>query len=203
MSSAQHLAAVLTAVGSPLEVQERPTPTPGPAELLIEVKSIALNPVDYMQRETGCHISHKPAILGSDVAGVIVASGSAVANPLLRPGARVGAFAAAFWKEGLPDYGGMPQRVIVPAAHAVVLPDSINFNEGALLPMSVATAWIDWYRIGLPLDASFVLRVRKSSPSCLVAMLSCRNFVLLANQRTENQCSSLRLVLSSVQPRWV
>ncbi|KAK8152440.1 hypothetical protein BC567DRAFT_238930 [Phyllosticta citribraziliensis] len=49
----------------------------------------------------------------------------------------------------------MQQRVIVPAANAVALPDSISFNEGALLPMSVATAWTGWYTIGLPLDTAF------------------------------------------------
>ncbi|KAK7622877.1 chaperonin 10-like protein [Phyllosticta citricarpa] len=105
MSSSRHLAAVFTAAGSPLEIQDRPTLTPGPNDLISEVKSIALNPVDHMQRETGFHVSLNPAVLGSDIAGIVVASGMS-----LNVGARVAAFAAAFWIEGIPDYGGMQQR---------------------------------------------------------------------------------------------
>ncbi|KAK7531226.1 hypothetical protein IWX50DRAFT_620223 [Phyllosticta citricarpa] len=75
MSSSRHLAAVFTAAGSPLEIQDRPTLTPGPNDLISEVKSIALNPVDHMQRETGFHVSLNPAVLGSDIAGIVVASG--------------------------------------------------------------------------------------------------------------------------------
>ncbi|KAK8187773.1 chaperonin 10-like protein [Phyllosticta capitalensis] len=157
MSSSHHLAAMLTKVRSALEISRRPTPTPGPNELLIDVKAIALNPVDRFQRASGFHISHAPAVLGSDVAGVIIASGSSVTNnnASLKPGTRVAAFAPCFFKDGEPDYGAMQQRVLVPAANAVPLPDGISLNEAALLPMAVATAWLGWYTIGLPIDTSF------------------------------------------------
>ncbi|KAK4235100.1 hypothetical protein C8A03DRAFT_37060 [Achaetomium macrosporum] len=46
-----HLAAILLQKGGPLSIQERPSLEPGPNEVLIEVKAVALNPVDYHQRD--------------------------------------------------------------------------------------------------------------------------------------------------------
>ena len=45
---------VLTSRGAALVVSKRPTQTPGPTDILIEVHSIALNPVDHIQRKTFC-----------------------------------------------------------------------------------------------------------------------------------------------------
>ncbi|GAB7348888.1 hypothetical protein MBLNU459_g7583t1 [Dothideomycetes sp. NU459] len=146
----QHRAAILSSKGSPLEVGHRTTPSPGPHEILIDVKAIALNPVDCYQRDLGFHIEHYPAVLGSDLTGTVVAVGSAVTSGLFKPGTRVAAFATAFYKQGNPDYGAFQERVIVSAANAVPLPKDISFNEGALLPMAVTTAWTGWYSIGLP-----------------------------------------------------
>ena len=156
MSSApsdQHLAAILTSKGSPLEVTHRPTPTPGPDELLIEVKSIALNPIDYYQRDFGFAIETYPAVPGSDVAGVILSAGSS-AGPY-KSGMRVAAFAPCFFMKGAPDYGAFQTRVLVPAAAVVPLPMSMSFNEGSLLPMAVQTTWSGWYSVGLPRDTPY------------------------------------------------
>lgn len=72
---ATHLAAVIPLKGSPLIVAERRTPTPGPNEVPIRVKSIAVNPVDHYMRG-GFHVTTYPAVIGSDISGTIVASGS-------------------------------------------------------------------------------------------------------------------------------
>ncbi|EKG12758.1 Alcohol dehydrogenase superfamily zinc-containing [Macrophomina phaseolina MS6] len=152
----QHLAAVLPSAGSALQVQYRPTPTPGPNDLLIAVKSIALNPVDYNMRDYGFNIASYPAVLGSDVSGTIISAGASVpSTPAYALGTRVAAFAPAFFAQGLPDYGAMQARVLVPAANAVPLPDHVTFDEGALLPMAVATAWAGLYTVGVPRDTRF------------------------------------------------
>jgi len=70
-----HPAALYHKAGSPLEVTTRSTPTPGPNEILIEVHSIAVNPIDYYQRDYGLPPVVSPAVLGSDVAGKIVSHG--------------------------------------------------------------------------------------------------------------------------------
>ena len=153
-SSSQHLGALLPATGSALKVSSRPTPTTGPHELIIEVHAVALNPVDHKQRDFGFMLSEFPAVLGSDVAGVVHAAGSS-APADLKQGTRVAAFASAFFKGGAPNYGAFQQKVVVPAASVVPLPDRISFKEAALLPMSALTTWSGWYSIGLPRDTAF------------------------------------------------
>ncbi|KAL8685243.1 MAG: hypothetical protein Q9218_007883, partial [Villophora microphyllina] len=146
--STQHQATVLESKGSPLTVIHRPTPTPGPHEVLIEVHSIALNPIDYYMRDFGFVLSSYPAVIGSDIGGTIISTGSSVD---LKAGTRVAAFATTFFVQGKPDYGAFQKKVVVPATHVTPLPDSINFDEASILPMSVVTAWCGWYTLGLPL----------------------------------------------------
>ena len=154
MSSKNHTAALLPAQGSALEVTQRPTPTPGPRELLIEVKSIALNPVDWKQRDFGFALTTYPAVLGSDVAGSVLSVGSDVPSEF-KEGTRIAAFAPTFFKGGAADYGAFQTRVLVPSDNAVPLPKGMSFNEGSLLPMAVVTPWCGWYSIGLPYATAF------------------------------------------------
>lgn len=150
----QHLAAILPSKGADFHVASRPTPQPGPDELLVQVNSVALNPLDPIQRNFGFHLLHYPTILGSDVAGVVVAHGSSVNSALFPVGARIVAFAPVFFKEGGLDYGAFQERVLVPTAYATPIPDSITFNEGAVLPMAVYTAWAGMLTLGLPVGPS-------------------------------------------------
>ncbi|RFU32264.1 hypothetical protein B7463_g4087, partial [Scytalidium lignicola] len=156
-----HLAAILPSKGARLEFTNVPTPTPGPNELLIEVKSIALNPVDWYQRDRGFLITKYPAILGSDVAGTIISTGSSVTSEDFKPGTRVAAFASGFYENGNIEYGSFQTHVLVPASAAVPLPDSISFNEGSLLPMAVETTWAGWYSIGLARDTKYTAADKK------------------------------------------
>jgi NADPH:quinone reductase-like Zn-dependent oxidoreductase len=155
-TSGQHLAAVSTAPGVPLEVTHRPTPTPGPNELLIEVHAIALNPIDHYQRDLGMPlIKHYPSVLGSDIGGIVVSAGSSVSPDAPKPGTRVAAFAPCFFMQGLPDYGAFQKMALVPAVNAAPIPDSLSFKEASLLPMAVGTTWSGWYSIGLAHDTTF------------------------------------------------
>jgi NADPH:quinone reductase-like Zn-dependent oxidoreductase len=156
----QHLAAILNANGGPLEIIHRQTPTPGPYDLLIEVKSVALNPVDYSQRDFGRPPVSYPAVLGSDVAGTVISAGSAVVSDAPQPGTRVAAFATSFYTGG-PDYGALQARVLVPAGSAVSLPSGMSFNEASLLPMAVVTAWSGLYTIGLARDTAYTAADKK------------------------------------------
>ena len=154
-SSNQHLAAILTSKASAIQVAHRPTPTPGPNELLIDVKSIALNQIDWYQRDCGFAIASYPAISGSDIAGIVVSAGASVPSDAPQPGTRICAFAPCFFVQGAPDYGALQTRVLVPAVNAVKLPQGMSFNEASVLPMAVVTAWCGWYSIGMPLDAAY------------------------------------------------
>ncbi|XDG08625.1 hypothetical protein ABKA04_008240 [Annulohypoxylon sp. FPYF3050] len=149
-----HLAAVATGKAQPLEVQERQTPKPGPHELLIEVKSIALNPIDYKTRDFGFAIAGYPAVFGSDIGGVVLEVGSEVSDAF-KPGTRVAAFAPSYFVKGSPDYGAFQQRSIIPATNACPIPDALTLDEAATLPMAVATVWSGWETIGIPRNTSY------------------------------------------------
>lgn len=159
--SGQHLAAILPSKGARLEVVRRSTPSPGPNELLVEVKAVALNPVDRYQRDTGFFITEYPAVLCSDAAGTIIATGSSVTAEYLRPGTRVAAFATAFYEQGRPDYGALQKRVIVSAANVVPLPQGMGFNEASLLPTAVLTALSGWYTLGLARETQYTIEDKK------------------------------------------
>ena len=154
MSSAStHTAAMATGQGQPLSVESRPTPKPQYDEILIEVRNVALNPVDYIQRDQGFMVAQWPSVLGSDIAGTVVSTGPGVpADSPFQPGARVAGFASAFYKKGAPDYGGLQQRVVVPTANLAPLPDGWSFEQGALLGMAVGTTFAALHTLGIPRD---------------------------------------------------
>lgn len=114
ISSGQHLAAILPSKSSPFEITHRPNPTPGPDEVLVQVKSIAINPIDSYQRYAGFVIDAYPSVIGSDIEGVIISTGSAVSADL-KPGTRVATFAPCFFKRGASDYGAFQELALIPS----------------------------------------------------------------------------------------
>ena len=72
-------AAFITHTGAPsvLQYGELPTPTPGPGEVLVQVKAAALNPIDTYIRSGAIPMAQKfPYISGCDLAGVVTAVGT-------------------------------------------------------------------------------------------------------------------------------
>jgi NADPH:quinone reductase-like Zn-dependent oxidoreductase len=76
--SPQQKALVIPKKQGNFEVHSRSIPSPGAGQLLVKVQSAALNPVDYKIRETGMIPIHYPAILGSDIAGIVEEVGEGV-----------------------------------------------------------------------------------------------------------------------------
>lgn len=147
-----HRAAVISEQGARFKIENRSTPAPKTNELLLQVKAVALNPVDYAQRDFGFHTSKYPGVLGSDVGGIVVAVGPEVSH--FKVGDRVTAFAPAFDTEGLADYGAFQEYVLLPAAYAAKIPDSLSFREAATMPMAVETTMAGWYSIGISKEHS-------------------------------------------------
>ncbi|KAJ6131120.1 hypothetical protein N7523_001580 [Penicillium sp. IBT 18751x] len=154
---ASHLAAISSAKGQPFELKTRPTPKPGPNELLIAVKSVALNPADAIMRDQGLFIPTYPTVLGFDMSGLVLEVGNNVSTDTnlalsFQPGiTRVAAFAASFWRSCDPDYGPFQERCLVPWQHAISLPDeSISWNHAATLPVAVEVAHNAWEIMGIP-----------------------------------------------------
>ena len=151
----KHQAAILAQKGDLLSIGERITPEPGPNEVLIHVKAIALNPVDYYQRDFGMPpVSSYPAVVGSDVAGLVAKVGSDVSNvPSI--GSRVIAFATSFYQNGSPDHGAFQEYVLAQSEGVIALPNALSFEEGAIFPLAVLTALSGWTTIGIPLDTKY------------------------------------------------
>ncbi|KAH7014547.1 chaperonin 10-like protein [Microdochium trichocladiopsis] len=148
--SKTHLAAQCTDKGTPLSVSSRPTPTPGPGQVLIRPSAVALNIVDTIQRDIGFHVDTYPSVLGSDIGGTIVSAGpSGVPEYLSKPGTRVTTFASAFFEHGNPDYGAFQELVLVPAASVSPIPDGMDWPEAASLPMNIYVALAAWDMCGL------------------------------------------------------
>lgn len=148
-----HLAAVSPAKGHPFELQTRPIPKPGPGDLLIAVKSIALNPADTHMRGSGLFIPQYPTVIGFDFAGLVLEAGDDV-PPSFKPGiTRIAAYAASVWKSCDPDYGPFQEQCLVPWQHAVALPDegvSLSWNQAATLPVAVQVPLSAWDAMGIP-----------------------------------------------------
>ncbi|MCJ1278702.1 hypothetical protein MMC21_006519 [Puttea exsequens] len=203
----QHLAAIIESVGSPLKVINRPTPKPGPSDLLIEAKYIALNPVDCRQRDLGFAIKSCPAIPGSDIAGNVISAGSSVPADAPKPGSRVLAFAPAFYTQGAPDYGGLQARVLVPAENVTPLPEQLGFKEASILPMAVLTIWSGLYSIGVSRDTAYKPEDKKgflvwggsgSVGSVAVQIASLMGFKVYATASEKNHHFVKKLGASSV-----
>ncbi|TPX32081.1 hypothetical protein SmJEL517_g04734 [Synchytrium microbalum] len=150
-----HLAAVLPSRGADMVIMERPTPTPGANEVLIEVSAVALNPIDMMQRKSGFPSINYPAVLGSDVSGTVIAVGPTMPADAPVVGTRVAAFCPAFFVKGKEDYGAFQKKVIVPVSAVVAIPDTLAFNEAAILPMAVQTSWAGFIKSGLTRTTSY------------------------------------------------
>ncbi|KAJ4253949.1 hypothetical protein NW762_010348 [Fusarium torreyae] len=156
---ATHLAAVLLAKGQPFEIQSRPTPKPGPGELLIAVKSVAINPADAIMRDQGRFIATYPTVIGFDMSGLVLEVGEGVPSgvsedglgPGFQLGTRIAAYSASAWRSCDPDYGPFQERCLVPWQHAVPLLDrSMSWNSAATLPVSVQVPLSAWDAMGIP-----------------------------------------------------
>ena len=56
----------------------RDIPTPGAGEALVEIKAVALNPLDWKIQTYGVYVENYPAILGTSIAGNVVKLGEGV-----------------------------------------------------------------------------------------------------------------------------
>lgn len=59
-------------------VKDLPVPVPGPDQLLVKSLVVGINPVESFMYHTGILVTSFPAILGSDVSGIVLSVGSAV-----------------------------------------------------------------------------------------------------------------------------
>jgi len=153
-------AVVLRAHGGP-EVLSRETidlREPGPREVCVRVRAVALNHLDIWVRRgmPNLKLSY-PHRLGSDIAGEIesVGPGSSGASPgdrvVVSPGVSCGVcerclsgrdnLCRRYGILGEHTSGGYSRHVVVPDANVLPYPGSLPFTEAAAVPLAFLTAW--------------------------------------------------------------
>ncbi|EOD52674.1 Alcohol dehydrogenase superfamily zinc-containing [Neofusicoccum parvum] len=145
---------ITEAKGKPLKVGEAPTPKPGPGEVVIKNAAVAINPVDWKIQEYGLFLTQFPNILGTDVAGTIEEVGEGVTS--LKKGQRVIGHTAGI-ATGDIEHSAFQLYSKTFEILAAPIPDSISFEEGAVLPLAISTAAAGLYQkthLGLPFPST-------------------------------------------------
>lgn len=137
-----------------LSVTRRPRPKVGPSEILIRVRSAAVNPVDWKLMAGGLdQLMHVvfPVVPGWDVAGVVEQVGPDV--PEFAVGDEVVAYARRDYVHG----GTFAEFVTVGASAAAAKPASLSWDEAAGLPLAGLTAYRTLTRLGVGADSTVLI----------------------------------------------
>ncbi len=133
-------------------------------DILVEVKAISVNPVDYKIRESRPVAEDEFAIIGWDAAGVVTAVGDEVS--LFSVGDRV------YYAGDLTRSGSNAEYQLVDERIVGHMPKSLSFSEAAALPLTTITAWEMLFdRLQVPVASSENaddVQATKSHPTVLV-----------------------------------
>ncbi len=139
-----------------LRYEDVADPQPRKDQVLVRIKACAMNHLDIWVRK-GLPGVKLPHILGSDIAGEIVEVGEYLAG--FKAGQRVLLAPMHFCSRcakcvaGLQNQcreftvlgngvdGGNCELIAVPAANVINIPDSLDFNQAASVPLVFLTAW--------------------------------------------------------------
>jgi zinc-binding alcohol dehydrogenase/oxidoreductase len=143
-------AIVLESAENPLVIKEVAKPTPGPGEVLVQIKAAALNRRDYWIT-VGKYAGIKyPTILGADGAGIVAEAGDGagdwlskevVINPSHNWGEHPEFQSKEFKILGLPEDGTMAEYVLVKAEYLYPKPAHLTFEEASALPLAGLTSY--------------------------------------------------------------
>ncbi|MER8002482.1 NADP-dependent oxidoreductase [Streptomyces sp. NPDC095613] len=129
---------------------DRPPPSPGPGQLLVAVRAAGVNPVDWKlrsgYRRPGSPPAELPEVLGSEAAGVVVATGPDVEG-----------FAVGDAVFGSTLTGGYAEHTLLPVAVAAHKPAALSFTDAAALPVAAATAFDAFDQLGLARGATLLI----------------------------------------------
>jgi 2-desacetyl-2-hydroxyethyl bacteriochlorophyllide A dehydrogenase len=151
-------AMVLEAFGAPLVLRERPTPEPGPGEVLVKVEACGVCGTDLKVTAGKLADVRTPVVPGHEVAGVVAALGDGVEG--VRPGQRVTCYYYVSCgrcrncrsgreticldlkgRVGFTRDGGFAEYLVVPAENVLPIPDGMTFEDAAVLEDAVATPY--------------------------------------------------------------
>jgi putative PIG3 family NAD(P)H quinone oxidoreductase len=176
----------ITQPGGPdvLNLAEADVPAPAEHELLIKVHAAGINRPDVIQRAG--HYPMKPGmspVPGLEVAGEVVASGSAVSG--FSVGDRVCA---------LTNGGGYAEYCVVPATQALPIPEGVEMIQAAAIPETFFTVWANLFELGQAREGSTVLIHGGTSGIGTTALMLCKALGIkaFATAGSEAKCEQIR-----------
>jgi NADPH:quinone reductase len=129
----------VTELGGPevLKLAERDDPAPGPGQVVVRVRAANVNPTDLGARAgAGRGVPDPPFVLGWDLAGVVASVGDGVDE--FEEGDRV--IGMIQWYDQKGSVGAYAERVAVDAEWIVPLPDELDYETAATVPLNAVTA---------------------------------------------------------------
>ncbi|MBW0135470.1 NADP-dependent oxidoreductase [Pseudonocardia abyssalis] len=144
---------VFTQYGGPenQEIQELPTPEPGPSEVRIAVRAAGVNPIDWKIRQGFLREflpRDLPAVLGGEAAGVVEAVGQDV------DGFAVG---DEVFGNTSSTSGAYAEQALLSAAATAKKPGGLPFTAAAVLPIAAATAYDGLAQLKLDAGATLLI----------------------------------------------
>ncbi|WP_210496767.1 NAD(P)H-quinone oxidoreductase [Microvirga antarctica] len=121
-----------------LKLVQRPVPTPAEGEILVKIEAAGINRPDVVQRQ-GSYPPPPgaPDILGLELAGTVVALGSAVT-----------AFALGERVMALVPGGGYADYAVVHETNALAIPQGLSMVEAGAIPETYFTVWTNVFQRG-------------------------------------------------------
>lgn len=152
-------AAVLSGVGAPLEIVERPIPVPGPGEVRVRIQACGVCGSDVFLQDGGFGADKLPVVPGHEAAGIVDAVGAGgerfapgdqvalyyiendahAPRPNLGPGVR---------RMGVDVDGAFAEYVVRPAATLIRPARNVEPATLAVLTDAVGTAYHSLLRVG-------------------------------------------------------
>ncbi|MFE8953515.1 NAD(P)-dependent alcohol dehydrogenase [Streptomyces althioticus] len=143
-----------------LRLVERPTPKPGPGEILVKVSAVSLNYRDKAIVDGVYNPEKMPQNLipVNDTAGVVAELGPGVTE--WKIGDRVLSHFYSHWLDGAPArdepdwqlggplHGGLAEYMILEAKSAVPTPAHLTDEQASTLPIAALTAWFSLVEYG-------------------------------------------------------
>jgi NADPH:quinone reductase-like Zn-dependent oxidoreductase len=120
-----------------MQLVDLPTAPPGEGEVLVRIKAVGVNPVDWKIREgrLAGMIPHEfPLVLGWDMAGVVEEPGYGARR--FMPGDEVYAYA----RRPVIKHGTYAEYITLPESYLSLKPSGITMEEAAAVPLVTLTA---------------------------------------------------------------
>lgn len=154
---------------STLELTDLPQPKVGPGNVLIRVERAAVNPVDWKVMAGGLDQMLDavfPVIPGWDVSGVVEQVGPD--TPEFAPGDRV----ASYGRTDVVHGGTFAEFVALPATSVAKIPDGVDFEIAAGLPLTGLTALRSVETLELSSDDTVLIHAASGGVGFLAAQLA-------------------------------